>query len=161
MVIVVMGVTGAGKTTVGSTLAGTLGWRFVDADDLHPAANIAKMAAGVPLTDADRAPWLSALAALIERAIDRREHLVIACSALKERYRAALRAHCRSVRFVYLQVAPEVASSRAGHRGGHFAGASLVATQFETLEPPADALVLDGTIEPEHLVAAIRTEFGI
>ncbi|HEY6894317.1 MAG TPA: gluconokinase, partial [Rhodanobacteraceae bacterium] len=151
MVIVVMGVTGAGKTTIGSALAGTLGWRFVDGDDLHPSANVAKMRAGVPLTDADRAPWLAAIEAVIARAIERREHLVIACSALKQHYREILRDGRHGVRFVYLDVTPAVAVARASHRTGHFAGPALVASQFAALEPPADAFVVDGTSAPEHI----------
>lgn len=156
-----MGVTGAGKTTVGRALAATLGWRFVDADDLHPSGNVAKMRAGIPLTDADRMPWLGAIDALVFRAIDRREHLVIACSALKERYRDDLRKGRHGVRFVHLDVAPDVAVARASHRTGHFAGPALVASQFAALEPPADAVVVDGTSAPEQIVAAIRREFGV
>jgi gluconokinase len=161
MVVVLMGVTGAGKTTAGTTLASTLGWRFVEGDELHPRANTDKMRAGVPLTETDRAPWLAALHAVIERAVERREHLVIACSALKERYRVVLRGGCRGVRFVYLRVLPDVAAERSGARVGHFAGPALIPSQFAALEEPGDALTVDGTLPPELKVAAIREAFGI
>jgi gluconokinase len=163
MVIVVMGVTGAGKTTVGSSLAAASGWRFVDADTLHPAANVEKMRAGVPLTEADRAPWLAAVHAVVARAIERREPLVVACSALARRYRIAIAADLRGVRFVYLRVPETIAASRTAQRRGHFAPAAIVAAQFTTLEEPtpADALVVDGTQPPEQIVAAVQTDFGL
>jgi gluconokinase len=161
VVIVVMGVSGAGKTTVGTALASVLGWRFVEGDQLHPAANKEKMHAGMPLTEADREPWLQALHAVIAQAVDRREHLVIACSALKERYRAVLHGDCRGVRFVYLKVAPSVAVARSAARVGHFAGPALVPSQFATLEEPDDALLIDATLAPDRIVAAIRRELGV
>ena len=156
-----MGVSGAGKTTVGTSLVSALGWRFVEADELHSAANKEKMRAGVPLTENDRAPWLATLHAVVERAVERREHLVIACSALKERYRAALGGDCRGVRFVYLKVPEAVAVARSAARVGHFAGPALVPSQFATLEEPDDALTIDATLAPEQVVSVIRDEFGI
>jgi len=156
-----MGVSGAGKTTAGTALASALGWRFVEGDELHPAANKDKMRAGIPLSENDRTPWLAALHAVIVQAIDRREHLVVACSALKERYRAVLRGDCRGVRFVYLKVAQGVAVERSAVRVGHFAGPALVPSQFATLEEPEDALTIDATLPPDQIVAAIRREFGI
>ena len=161
MVVVVMGVSGAGKTTVGTLLATVLGWQFVDGDLLHPAANTEKMRAGVALTEQDRAPWLAALHEVVQRTIDRRESIVIACSALKARYRDALRRDCRGVRFVYLKVPQGVAVERSAARVGHFAGPALVPSQFATLEEPADALTLDGARPPEETVAAIRDALGI
>jgi gluconokinase len=161
MVVVVMGVSGAGKTTVGTTLATTLGWRFIEGDLLHPAANTEKMRAGVPLTESDRAPWLAALHAEIERAVERRDALVIACSALRERYRNVLRGDCHHVRFVYLKVLQGVAVERSAARVGHFAGPALVPSQFTTLEEPVDALTVDGTLAPQQIVALIREAFGI
>jgi gluconokinase len=161
MVVVVMGVSGAGKTTVGMALAVSLGWRFVEGDTLHPVANREKMRAGVPLTESDRAPWLAAVHAVAERAMERRESIVIACSALKRRYREILRGDCRGVRFAYLQVLQATAAARSATRVGHFAGPTLVPSQFETLEEPADALTIDGTRPPEEIVAAIRCEFGM
>jgi gluconokinase len=161
MVVVVMGVSGAGKTTVGTALAVSLGWRFVEGDQLHPVANTEKMRAGVPLTESDRVPWLAAVHAVLERAVERRESIVIACSALKERYREVLRGDCRGVRFVYLKVLQPLAEARSATRAGHFAGPALVPSQFATLEEPAGALTVDGSLPPEAIVAAIRDAFGI
>ena len=163
MIIVVMGVTGAGKTTVGSALAAALDWRFVDGDTLHPAANVERMRAGISLTDADREPWLAALHALIVQAAGRRDSLVLACSALKERYRVALAGDGRGIRFVYLKLPERVAAARAAHRPGHFASPAIVPGQFAALEEPsaADALIVDATAPPERLVAEIRAELGL
>ncbi len=162
MVVVVMGVTGAGKTTVGTALAAALGWKFLDADTLHPPANVAKMRAGVPLTDADRAPWLDAVRAAIARALDRRESVVVACSALTDRYRERLGAGTRGIRLVHLDVPQHVAAARAAARPGHFAGAALVPSQFAVLEPPPpNALVVDGTAPPDSIIANVRQAFGV
>jgi gluconokinase len=161
MVVVVMGVSGSGKTTVGTLLAAALGWRFVDGDLLHPAANTEKMRAGVALTEQDRAPWLAALHEVVARTVDHRESIVIACSALKARYRDALCGECRGVRFVYLKVLQGVAVERSAARIGHFAGPALVPSQFTILEEPGDALTLDGALPPERIVAEIRDAFGI
>ena len=161
MVVVVMGVSGAGKTTVGTLLAGPLGWPFVDGDLLHPTANREKIHDGVPLTEEDRAPWLAALHQRIQRSVDRRESIVIACSALKARYRDVLRGDCRGVRFVYLKVPQGVAVERSAARVGHFAGPALVPSQFAILEEPSEALTVDGARPPEEIIAAIREAFGI
>ena len=161
MVVVVMGVSGAGKTTVGAALAATLTWGFVEGDRLHPAANTNKMRAGVALTEQDRAPWLAALHAVVERAVERRESMVIACSALKSRYRDVLHGGCRGVRFVYLKVPQGDAVARSAARVGHFAGPALVPSQFAALEEPAEALTIDGTLPPERIVEAIREAFGM
>jgi gluconokinase len=162
MVIIVMGVTGAGKTTIGMALAAELGWRFVEGDQLHPPANVAKMHSGSSLSDDDRAPWLAAVHAIAARAIDRRERLVVACSALKERYRETLRGNLHTVRFVLLRVPEEVAVARAAERTGHFAGPDLVPSQFAALEDPsADALTVDATLPPDRIVALIRDAFGV
>jgi len=162
MVIVVMGVAGSGKTTTGRALAAALGWAFVDADDRHSPANIEKMRAGTPLTDADREPWLASLHATIARALDRREHLVLACSALKRRYRAMLRGECRGVRFVYLEATESALTRRLSHRPGHFAGPPLLASQLAALEKPGDdeAMTVDATWPPDRIVAAVRLELG-
>jgi gluconokinase len=163
MVIVIMGVSGAGKTTVGHALAVELGWPFVEGDEAHPAANVAKMHAGVPLTDADRAPWLAALHAVVARAIERREHTVMTCSALKARYREQLRGRLRTVRFVYLRVAPPLLERRLAERRSHFFNPALLRSQLEALEEPDDleALVVDGAAPPERILGTIRDAFGV
>jgi gluconokinase len=159
-VIVVMGIAGAGKTTVGRALADSLGWAFHDADDFHPAANVEKMRAGVPLDDADRAPWLATLRELISRLATHGEHGVLACSALKQAYREALLpdgASRTAVAFVQLDVAPSVAERRLGERRGHYMQASLVASQIATLEPPLDALRLDAELPVRELIVRINS----
>jgi gluconokinase len=157
--LVVMGVSGAGKTTVGRALASALGWPFHEGDAFHPAANVERMARGQPLTDADRAPWLAALRDLIARALDAGEHGVLACSALRERYRAALvpaSAAAGAVRFVFLDVPEDVLRDRLEHRAGHYMPPSLLPSQLRTLEPPQDALRVDGTRTPAEIVDVVR-----
>jgi len=164
VVIVLAGAAGAGKTMVGRALAAALGWRFVDADDYHAPADVAKMRAGVALTDADRAAWLTTLHGVLATAIDRRESLVLACSALKQRYRDILRSNLRGVRFVYLNASEATLCARLASRTGHFAGPALVASQLATLEEPRDAhdaLTIDATWPPEQIIRAIRHEFGV
>jgi gluconokinase len=161
VVIIIMGAAGAGKTTVGRALAAALGWPFVDADDQHPARNIEKMRAGVPLTHTDRAPWIATLRAMVERAIDRREHTVLACSALKERDRHTLRGHLRPVRFVHLRAARDLLEQRVAARPSHFFGPALVSSQLADLEEPADALIVDAAWPLEQMLTAIRHEFGV
>lgn len=162
MVIVLMGPAGSGKTFVGTALAERLGWAFVDADDHHPPANVAKMARGYALTDADRIGWLDALRAIVSRAIDRREPLVLACSALSAQHRTQLVGALRPVRFVYLKTAPEVLRERLVTRRGHFAKSDLLDSQLTTLEEPgADALVVDGAADVETIIGHIRLEFGV
>jgi gluconokinase len=163
MIIIVMGVAGVGKTTVGAGLAEALGWRLVDADDLHPPANVEKMRHGQPLSDADREPWLAAVGAVIARALGAGESLVVACSALKAAYRLRLGGNDPRVRFVHLQAPRTVLAARLAARTGHFAGASLLDSQLADLEtPPAgDALVVDGTWPPARLVTEIRRALDI
>jgi gluconokinase len=160
VVVILMGVAGSGKTLVGRALAADLGWRFEDADAYHVPANVAKMRAGTPLTDADRAPWLAALHDIVARAVDRRESLVLACSALKARYREALAGGMRGVRFVHLVAEERTLRQRLQSRE-HFAGPALLASQLDTLEPPADALTVDATRPPQELVGLIRRELGL
>jgi gluconokinase len=161
VVVIVLGVAGAGKTTIGQELATRHGWRFVDADDHHTPAAIATMRKGMPLTDADRAPWLAALHALAAGALDRREPLVIACSALKQRYRDRLRDGLRPIRFVYLKADAATLRARLSHRAGHFAGPSLLDSQLAALEEPSDALTLDATQTPAAIVEQIEYQFGL
>jgi gluconokinase len=137
MILVVGGVSGSGKTTVGALVAGRLGWRFADADDFHPIANVAKMRAGIPLTDADRLPWLRAIAAWMDDRIADGESAVVACSMLKNSYRDLLRDGRRnSVLLAFLDVPPEELERRLTTRHGHFFPERLLASQLSTLEMP-------------------------
>jgi gluconokinase len=136
--VIVMGVSGCGKTTVGRVLAQRLGWPYVDGDDLHPAANVAKMAAGHPLTDADRWPWLRAIRHQLDEWAAAGIDGVLACSALRRAYRDVLRDGPGELRFAFLDVDPDVLAARLAHRAGHFMPSALLASQLATLEPPTD-----------------------
>jgi gluconokinase len=136
MIVIVAGVSGSGKTTVGALLAGRLGWRFTDGDDLHPAANVAKMRAGIPLTDTDRWPWLRAIASWMDERIARGEDAVVACSALRRSYRDLLLDGRPAARMVFLAPDREVLARRLASRHGHFFPGQLLGTQFDALEPP-------------------------
>jgi gluconokinase len=161
MVIIVMGVTGSGKTTVGQRLAETLGWRFHDADDFHPPANKAKMHAGIPLTDEDRWPWLRALRAEIEKALADEAGAVVTCSALKRAYRDVLSGGLPHVRYVHLTGDPEVLAARLAGRRGHFMNPALLDSQIATLEAPADAIAVDVALTPDQQVAVIRRALSL
>jgi gluconokinase len=134
--LIVMGVSGSGKSTIGGRLAARLGWRFEDGDRFHPASNVAKMSAGQPLSDEDRQPWLQAIADEIDRVCRNGERAVIACSALKQTYRDILLHGRRDVRFVFLSGTQELIASRLAARKGHFMPPGLLTSQFRTLEPP-------------------------
>jgi gluconokinase len=162
--IVVMGASGAGKTTVGSALAAALEWRFVDADDFHAPENVVRMRQGIPLTDRERAPWLALLRAEAAAILSGGESLVLACSALRHSYRAALvpvGAAPDAVRFVYLNAPAELLLDRLSHREGHFAGVELLESQLSTLEEPEHALWVDARRDPADIVAAIREAVGV
>jgi gluconokinase len=131
-----MGVSGSGKSTIAAALSQRLGWRFEDGDSFHPAANVAKMSAGQPLTDEDRWPWLNAIADEIERTCSAGGHIIIACSALKHSYRDVLLRGRDDVRFVFLKGTQELIADRLAHRKGHFMPPGLLTSQFKTLEPP-------------------------
>ena len=148
-----MGVVGSGKTTIGRLLAEKLGWYFADADDFHPASNVEKIRQGIALDDQDRAPWLSALRAAIEKWNVAGQNAVLACSALKERYRQELRAG--AVRFVYLKGSPELILNRLRARHGHFASESILQSQFADLEEPPDAITVPIDESPDAVVAEI------
>ena len=161
--LVVMGVSGCGKSTIGALLAERLGWPFEDGDSFHPPANVAKMRAGTPLTDADRGPWLAALAARIAQARASGTGVVIACSALRRAYRDALRDGHGDLRFLHLTGDPSLIMARQAARQGHYMPASLIASQFATLEAPEtepDAIDLDVDAGPAEIVrkamAALR-----
>ena len=160
MVILLMGVAGAGKTTVGELLASELGWSFEDADDYHSAANVQKMRNGQALTDEDRAPWLKQLRALISGWLAAEKNTVLACSALKRCYRAELRVS-PEVHFVYLQVAPQVLRERLRARRGHYMTEAMLASQLAALEEPKDAMVVDGARPVTEVVDEIRAGLGL
>lgn len=155
MVILLMGVTGSGKTTVGQALAEGLGWQFADADDFHPQTNVAKMRAGIPLDDADRAPWLAALRKRIEEWVGARTDVVLACSALKQAYRDELVVG-PEVRVVYLQGDSELIAERLKARHGHYMEPDLLPSQFATLEEPKDALAVNVDSSVAEIVGRIR-----
>ena len=154
MIVVLMGVCGCGKTTVGRPLAQELGWTFVDADDLHPRANVEKMASGMALTDEDRWPWYERIVAELQRLTRSGTHVVLACSALKQAYRDRL-ARAGELRIVYMKGDAATIEPRIGSRRGHFMPASLLASQFATLEEPPDAIVVDVAEPVAAQVAAI------
>lgn len=154
MVIVVMGVTGSGKTTIGEMLAQRLGWGFADADDFHSAVNKEKMHSGIPLTDADRLPWLTTIHDQIAKWLALKENVVLACSALKQSYRQLLW-NGPEVRFVYLKGSYELIAERLRARKGHFADEHILAGQFRDLEEPADAIAVSIDASPEEIVDEI------
>jgi gluconokinase len=148
-----MGVSGSGKSTVAEALADRLGWRFEDGDSFHPPGNVAKMAAGHPLTDDDRWPWLNAIADEIERTCEAGNHVIIACSALKHAYREVLLRGRDDVRFVFLNGTQALIADRLAHRKGHFMPPELLTSQFRTLEPPDETehvitVSIDAQVEP-------------
>jgi carbohydrate kinase (thermoresistant glucokinase family) len=160
VVVMLMGVAGSGKTTVGVKLAADLGWSFRDADDFHPAANVAKMSAGLPLNDSDRAPWLAAIRAHIDVTLARGESGVVTCSALKESYRAAAIPDPKRVKLVHLAGDFDLILDRMKQRE-HFMKPEMLKSQFETLEPPDQALTVNVAKTPEGIVAEIRQRLAL
>ena len=160
-VVIVMGVAGAGKTTVGRLLAAQLGWEFRDADDLHPPANKSKLHSGIALTDVDRAPWLRAVRSLVESMLGSGARVVVACSALKQSYRDEIAADSALVKFVYLKGSEELLRARLAGRIGHFMNPALLQSQIDTLEEPRDAFVVDVALAPEAIVKEIRAKLRI
>jgi gluconokinase len=160
MVIVLMGVTGSGKTTIGLVLAESLHWQFVDADDFHSAANVAKMRAGIPLDDADRTPWLATLHNAITGWLEARTKVVLACSALKQSYREQLLIS-PEVKLVYLRGSRDLISQRLFHRRGHYMDPALLSSQFAALEEPRRAVIVEVDADVPEIVAQIRKDLGI
>src|ERR1700760_4701218 len=160
MIILLMGVTGAGKTTVGQALAGQLHWRFADADSYHSVANVEKMRSGIPLTDQDRAPWLESLHNAICGWLNTRENVVLACSALKAAYRERLFVS-PDVKLVYLKIDRKVVSHRLAERQHHYMNPELIDSQFATLEEPADAVTIDASLPTAAIVEDIRKQLSI
>lgn len=155
MVIVLMGVTGSGKTTIGRQLAAKLGWRFFDADDFHPSANIEKLTSGQPLTDSDRLPWLETLRTLVRESLERNENSVLACSALKQSYRDYLLLDER-VKLIYLKGDRNLIQSRLDQRRGHYMDAALLDSQFDILEEPGPETQVEITANPDEIVRTIE-----
>ena len=160
-VLIFMGVAGCGKTTVAKLFAAKTGAEFFEGDDFHPPENIAKMRAGIPLTDEDRAGWLLALRKIISTSLAKHSLTALACSALKEKYRDQLQAGDARVKFVYLSAKREVIKTRLKQRTGHFMPPTLLASQFAILEPPTNALVIDSMKPPEKIVSEAIQLLGI
>jgi gluconokinase len=162
MVVVVMGVTGAGKSTIGQLLASSLGWEFRDGDDLHSEESKGKMRRGVALTDLDRAPWILAVREVVRGMLASGVNGVLACSALKQSYREQIVGGLDpgSIKFVYLKGSKRLIGERLAGRIGHFMNPRLLQSQFDTLEEPEDAIVVDVSAAPEAIVGDIRARLG-
>ena len=163
MIVIIFGVSGAGKTTIGKLLAEELGWRFCEADDFHPRANIDKMRRGIPLTDGDREPWLNSLRELIERCIAEGQNAALACSALKRVYRNHLRVSLE-VKLVFLRGDYALVAEQLGHRRGHFMNPGLLRSQFADLEEPhpeEEVLTIQLGRPPHELVEEIKTKLRL
>jgi gluconokinase len=164
VVLVIMGVSGSGKSTVAALLSERLGWAFEEGDSLHPAANVEKMAAGIPLTDEDRWPWLAKVADWIDNRLDAGENGIITCSALKRSYRNVLNRRGSGVEFVYLAVGKAELEERVEHRPGHFMPASLLDSQLETLEPPTPsepAIQVDAGVDSQLVADRVLRQLGL
>jgi gluconokinase len=157
---IIMGVSGCGKTSVGQKLAERLGWDFYDADDFHPPENIAKMASGIPLSDKDRAPWLDSLRALVASCLQNDRPGVLACSALKERYRQKLLDGNPGAQLVYLKGSYDLIWSRMTQRPGHYMKPEMLKSQFDALEEPRNALTIDISLPVEQIVNLLYKEFA-
>lgn len=161
MILVVMGVSGSGKSTIGKAVADRLGWEFRDGDAFHPASNVAKMKAGTPLTDDDRRPWLLAIQTAMKDAMARRESLVIACSALKQAHRELLLFGNPEVQFAHLSGSKELIAERLTARRGHFMPSTLLDSQFATLEAPTDIPGFDIALPPGRIAEEIISRLGL
>ncbi len=161
MVIIVMGVSGSGKTTIGQRLAQDLNWPFYDADNFHPQANVEKMSRGIPLNDIDRAPWIMALQRLIGDCIREGRSAILACSALKQIHRDPLMKNLHETRLVYLKGDYDLLRKRMDERQHHFMKADLLRSQFEALEEPCGAVVVDVSLEMDTTVRQIKKELGL
>lgn len=161
MAIVLMGVSGCGKTRIGEALTQTMGWPFYDGDDYHPKANIDKMSQGMPLNDDDRQPWLEELHKIIREHLDRGIDVIVSCSALKAKYRETLRGDLENVHFVHLAGSAEVIYERLQHRNGHFMKAEMLQSQFADLEIPQDALSVSIDQPVNKVVAEIADKLNL
>lgn len=161
MIILVMGVSGSGKTTIGKLLAEALQWKFSDADSFHSPENVKKMRSGIPLTEADRTPWLQNLQTAIKTWLQNNQNVVLACSALKDSYRQILLVDSNLIKIVYLKGSYELIQKRLQERQNHYMSATLLDSQFNTLEEPSDTLSIDISESPQIIVQNIRTALGI
>lgn len=161
MIIIVMGVSGCGKTTVGEKLVASLGWEFGDADDFHPRENIEKMRRGMALDDTDRLPWLQKMQDVIKQRLSENRNLVLTCSALKASYRQILLVNRESVKLVYLKGSFKLIEQRLKQRQNHFMDEKLLKSQFDTLEEPADAIVVDISQSIEIIVKEIIEKLSV
>ncbi|MFN6568797.1 gluconokinase [Dendronalium sp. ChiSLP03b] len=161
MIILVMGVSGSGKTTVGKLLADSLHWEFSDADAFHSLENVEKMRRGIPLTEADRMPWLQNLQTAIKQWLQDNKDVVLACSALKQSYRQFLTLDSERIKLVYLKGAYELIQQRLQQRQNHYMSEKLLGSQFETLEEPLDTIHMDVAQTPQAIVQNIRMTLGI
>jgi len=159
--LIVIGVSGCGKSTVARILAERLDWDYYDADDFHPPENIAKMAAGIPLTDDDRSPWLATLNEMLAAQLSASRHPILACSALKKIYRDKLKMGNADLQIVYLKGDYDLILSRMSVREGHYMKAEMLKSQFDTLEEPRDALTVDIRLSPEEIVDQIMQHFQL
>src|SRR3954464_2078347 len=160
-IILIMGVAGSGKTTIGRRLATDLGWPYHEADDFHSAANKDKMARGIPLDDYDRAPWLASIRGAMDDCLAENRSAVFTCSGLKDKYRRVLMEGAPGVALVYLSCDFETSLARVGRRQGHYMKAEMVQSQFEALEVPADALTIDTKLPPDRIIGEIRRILSI
>ncbi|KST63155.1 gluconokinase [Mastigocoleus testarum] len=156
MIIILIGVSGSGKTTIGKQLADSLNWQFYDADDFHSAKNIEKMQAAIPLEDSDRMPWLQAIADAIAKWLQENQNIIMACSALKESYRQLLLIDRENIQFIYLKGSFELIQKRLQKRENHFMSERLLKNQFDVLEEPSNIPTIDISNPPEKIVATIR-----
>lgn len=161
MAIVLMGVSGCGKTRIGEALSQTIGWPFYDGDDYHPQANIDKMSQGIPLNDDDRQPWLEDLHEIIREHLERGVDVIVSCSALKAKYRETLKGDLQNVRFVHLAGSMELIYERLQHRNGHFMKAEMLNSQFADLEPPQEALSISIDQPVDGVVAEIVEKLNL
>ncbi len=161
MIIIIMGVSGSGKTTVGQQLADDLGWKYFDGDDFHSLKNIAKMSAGIPLNDDDRLLWLSQISQHLKKLIKNHENAVFSCSALKKQHRRQLQDDSDAIKFVFLKGPKALIKKRLESRTGHFMSVDLLISQFETLEEPENVLIVDIKQSPKKISTVIQKYFDL